>query len=137
MEFRPATPADAAALAAMNGQLIHDEGHRNPMSLAELEARMSGWLAGEYQAVVFHTPSGPAGYALYRHEPEYVYLRQFFVHPECRRTGIGRAAITWLREHCWKGTRVRVEVLVGNDPGLAFWRAVGFRDYCLALEFTC
>jgi hypothetical protein len=29
---------------------------------------------------------------------------------------------------------VRVEVLVGNADGLAFWRAVGFRDYALTLE---
>jgi hypothetical protein len=29
---------------------------------------------------------------------------------------------------------VRVEVLVGNAVGVAFWRSVGFRDYCLTLE---
>ena len=45
MEYRPATPADAPALAAMNAQLIRDEGHRNRMTVAELEGRMAGWLA--------------------------------------------------------------------------------------------
>ena len=51
-----------------------------------------------------------------------------------RRRGVGRAAIGWLWQHVWGGRRVRVDVLVGNAVGVAFWRAVGFRDYCLTLE---
>ena len=38
MEYRFATAADAPVLAVMNQQLIRDEGHRNPMTLPELEA---------------------------------------------------------------------------------------------------
>lgn len=34
-------------------QLIQDEGHRNRMTVAELEQRMRGWIAGEYRAVIF------------------------------------------------------------------------------------
>ena len=136
MEFRTATVADAVALARMNWQLIRDEGHRNEMSLTELEARMAGWLEGEYTAVVFAESGQLVGYALYRQEPEHVYLRQFFVEPEYRRRGLGRAAIEWLHENAWNGGRVRLDVLVGNAVGLAFWRAVGFRDYCLILELT-
>jgi GNAT superfamily N-acetyltransferase len=134
MEYRTATVADAAALAVMNHQLIRDEGHRNRMTVAELEARMAGWLGGEYEAVLVEPAGEPAGYALFRRDPEFVYLRQFFIRPEHRRRGVGRAALTWLRRHAWAGRRVRVEVLVGNAVGLAFWRAVGFRDYCLTLE---
>ena len=40
MHLRRATLADAALLAELNRQLIRDEGHRNSMSLAELETRM-------------------------------------------------------------------------------------------------
>jgi len=122
-------------LAELNGQLIRDEGHRNPMTLAELEARMRGWLTGEYEAVLFLQQGQAAGYALFRREPEHVYLRQFFVRPEFRRQGIGRAALGWLREHAWAdASRVRLDVLIGNAAGIAFWRAVGFRDYCLTME---
>jgi GNAT superfamily N-acetyltransferase len=135
LEYRQATLADAPALAAMNWQLIRDEGHRNPMTVGELEARMAGWLSGEYEAVLFGQTGSSAGYALCRREPEYIYLRQFFVRPEFRRRGIGRAAIGWLRQNAWRGaSRIRLEVLVGNAAGLAFWRAVGFRDYCVTLE---
>ncbi len=136
MEFRVATLADAATLAALNQQLIRDEGHRNRMTLPELEQRMTGWLASEYQAVLFVAGERVVGYALFRFDPEFVYLRQFFVCAEDRRLGVGRAAIAWLREHAWRGAeRVRLDVLVGNQTGIAFWRAVGFQDYCLTLEW--
>jgi hypothetical protein len=46
MNYRQATLADAAVLAAMNWQLIRDECHRNPMTAEQLANRMSGWLAG-------------------------------------------------------------------------------------------
>jgi GNAT superfamily N-acetyltransferase len=135
MKFRAATLADAPTLAELNRQLIRDEGHRNRMTLPELEERMARWLAGEYRAVLFLDGGRVVGYALFRFDPEFVYLRQFFVRPEDRRRGVGRAAIAWLRENAWRGAgRVRLDVLVGNHTGIAFWRAVGFRDYCLTLE---
>jgi GNAT superfamily N-acetyltransferase len=135
VEYRSATPADAATLAAMNHQLIRDEGHRNAMTVAELQARMAGWLDGGYQAILFEEAGRAVGYALYRREPDYIYLRQIFVRQDCRRRGVGRAALDWLQRNAWAGQRrVRVEVLIGNAAGLAFWRAVGFRDYCLILE---
>jgi hypothetical protein len=38
------------------------------------------------------------------------------------------------RMAAWLGGGYRGEVLVGNTAGVAFWRAVGFRDYCVTLE---
>ena len=135
MHCRFATIQDAAALAKLNHALIRDEGHRNPMSVAELETRMAGWLGGEYQAVLFEDAGQPIGYALFRQEEEHVYLRQFLVTGPYRRRGVGRAAVGWLRERAWgMHGRVRLDVLVGNAIGIAFWRAVGFQDYCLTLE---
>ncbi|MCB0015402.1 MAG: hypothetical protein KDE34_25980, partial [Anaerolineales bacterium] len=77
LQWRSPTPADIPLLAAMNQQLIRAEGHRNPMTLAQLEERMAGFLAGAYQAAIF-VAEGPVGYALWRPEPDHVYLRQFF-----------------------------------------------------------
>lgn len=137
MDYRFATIEDAATLAALNQALIRDEGHRNPMSLGELEVRMAEWLAGEYRTVLFEESGQAAGYALFRRDIEYVYLRQFYVCPEHRGKGVGRTAIAWLRQHAWDGeNRVRVEVLVGNTAGIAFWRATGFQDYCLTMEWS-
>jgi ribosomal protein S18 acetylase RimI-like enzyme len=134
--FRHATPADATPLAEMNHRLIRDEGHRNRMTVPELRERMEGWLRGEYSATVFEVAGVAAGYALFRRESEFVYLRQFYVAPEHRRRGIGRAALAWLRADAWRDApRIRLDVLVNNPAGIAFWRAVGFRDYCLTMEW--
>lgn len=135
VDCRIATAADVPLLARMNQQLICDEKHRNRMTLPQLQERMAGFLAGEYEAVLFEDTGQVCGHALYRREPEFVYLRQFYVEAARRRHGVGRAAIAWLMANRWSDApRVRVEVLVGNAAGLAFWRATGFTDYCLTLE---
>ena len=134
MRYRFATAADANLLAAMNHRLIRDEGHRNTMPVAELETRMRG-LDGEYQAVLFEDEQGTAGYALFKREPDWIYLRQFYVQPERRRSGIGTAAMNWLLGNVWKDApRIRLDVLVGNSEGIEFWRSLGFADYCVTME---
>ena len=45
---------------------------------------MRGWLAMEYQAVVFEEAATPVAYALFRQTPEWIHLRQFFVARDCR-----------------------------------------------------
>jgi ribosomal protein S18 acetylase RimI-like enzyme len=135
VEYRFATEEDVPALARMNHELIRDEGHRNPMSLVELEDRMADWIDDDHEAVVFIRDGVEVGYALYRFEPDWVYVRQFYVDPKCRRSGVGRAALAWLRKHPWQNElRVRLEVLVGNTMGIAFWRSCGFSDYALTME---
>ena len=51
LEFRYAADSDVPWLAKMNQELIQDEGHRNKMTLPELEQRMSDFLKNEYDAV--------------------------------------------------------------------------------------
>ena len=79
MKFRHATSVDCAMLAELNQLLIRDEGHRNKMTVPELEQRMKGWLASEYAAVLFENDGEVVAYALYREQPEEIYLRQLFV----------------------------------------------------------
>lgn len=135
LHCRFATAEDAAVLASLNAQLIRDEGHRNPMSVAELESRMAAWLRGEYRAALFESRQQIVGYALFRREPEYIYLRQFFVTPAVRRSGAGRAGLAWLWKNAWcDARRLRIDVLSGNTGAQAFWRAVGFQDHCVTME---
>jgi ribosomal protein S18 acetylase RimI-like enzyme len=138
MNFRLALAADAPKLASMNRQLIEDEGHRNPMTIAELEHRMHHWLlTGEYQAAVIEKngAAAPLGYMLFRRDQDYAYLRQLFVDRGHRRRGIGTQAIDWLRENICRGMRLRIEVLVCNRGALEFYRSIGFTDYFLTMEF--
>lgn len=120
----------------MNQQLIRDEGHRNQMSLAQLEERMSIWLHGEYRAFIFIKEQAPVGYALFRSDPEWVYIRQLFVLPEFRRQGIAQTAVEWPRSNIWQNDkRLRIEVLIHNKVAISFWREVDFKDYALTMEY--
>ena len=135
LSHRSARTADAAMLGQMNQQLIEDEGHRNRMSVPELERRMRAMLEGDYTATLFEVGAQVVGYALWREESEWVYLRQFFVARDFRRRSVGRQAIRVLSDQVWPShTRVRVDVLIGNQPALEFWRGVGFQDYLITLE---
>ena len=136
MHYRFATVTDARFLAELNHQLIRDEGHRNPMHVDQLEHRMRGWLSsGEYRAVIFTQEDTPVAYALYREDPDEIYLRQFFVVRTRGRHGIGRSAMQSLLSAIWPHTKRRtVSVLVHNTSGVAFWRAMGYQDYALTLE---
>jgi len=136
LSWRPASEADVGLLSEWNHQLIRDEGHRNPMTVPELAQRMRGWLAGEYEAVIF-SEEAPCAYALFRRGPGHVHLRQLFVRRDRRRLGVGRAAFGILRGEVWPRTaRLTVDALCANKSAIAFWRSVGYRDYCLTLEIA-
>jgi predicted GNAT family acetyltransferase len=136
MQWRLATGEDARLLAELNHQLIADEGHRNPMSVAELEQRMRVWLSSEYQAVLFHEKANILAYALFREdESGRTHLRQFFVARHLRRRGIGRDAFRLLRTEVLPiDRRIVLEVLTANAVARSFWTAHGFRDYATTFE---
>lgn len=71
LSIRAAVDSDLQILAQMNKRLIEDEGHRKPMSVSELEARMRGWLEGNWRADLFSQQSTQGdstivGYAVYQ-----------------------------------------------------------------------
>ena len=133
--FRAATLDDCGLLAELNHQLIRDEGHRNPMTVPQLEQRMRGFIQSAYRGIIFESNNEVVAYALYLEQPEEIYLRQLFVVRHRRRQGIGRRAMGLMRSQVWpKNKRLTVEVLVANQAAIAFWRAVGYTDYALKLE---
>lgn len=135
LTYREANLDDIGLLAEWNHQLIRDEGHRNPMSQPQLAARMRSWLV-DYQATIFHLEETPVAYALFREQPDEVYLRQFYVTRNFRRQGLGRKAVSLLRQMWPTGKRLTVDVLITNAVAVKFWRRVGYSDYSLTLEIT-
>ena len=97
---------------------------------------MRRWLASEYRAVIFELASEPVAYALYRPSDNGgVHLRQFFVVRSHRRKGLGRRAIALFRRQVVPmGGTLTLEVLVQNQVGLAFWRALGFREHAISFR---
>ncbi len=134
LRFRPATLADTDLLGRLNHQLIKDEGHRNPMNLAELTERMRAWLAGDgYEALLGYDGDEAVAYVLWRDQPDSVYLRQIFVQRDYRRQGTARHLMLTLFQR-WPDKRLTVDVLAGNARALAFWRRMGYQDYAVMLE---
>ena len=135
MKHRIATREDIADLARLNHQLIVDEGHRNTMNESELSERMERWIGGDYTASLFEDEATVVAYALYREDPDEIYLRQFFVSRRLRRSGIGRDCMDILFREVWPAEKkITLDVLVHNEAAIAFWREMGFTDYCITME---
>lgn len=134
--YRLANTNDAVLLAPLNAQLIREEGRRDALTEPELKKRMETWLSKDHQAVVFESGLDVVGYALYRFDSESVFLKHLFVSSEHQREGIAQNALDWMKSHVWKDkSRIRIEVLTANKRAIAFWKTVGFEDYCLSMEF--
>jgi GNAT superfamily N-acetyltransferase len=96
---------------------------------------MAEWFAEGYRAVIFEMDRQIAGYALFTKTPEHIYLKHFFIEAEHRRQGTGRTAMQWLMKNAWDGeSRIRLDVLSGNERGFAFWKSLGFESYCITME---
>ena len=135
MEYHIATESDLDLLAQGNRELIQDEGHRSQMTVPQRRDRMRQWLSGNYTAIIFDRDETSVAYALFREDEGEIYLRQLFVKRDRRRQGIGKEAVRLLKEEIWtKSKRLTVDVLSHNKSGIAFWRSVGYKDYCLTLE---
>lgn len=144
MDFtlRAATLDDVALLAAMNHQLILDEGSQNTMTPEELEARMRDWLSTDRKAVLVVRGDEVIGYLLYRVlRDEYfpykdsLYVRQYFIAPSYRRRGIGQIAFERItQEHFPADYAVMLDVLETNPEGKAFWLKLGFQVYNTTLR---
>jgi len=127
MTFRHATSADYALLADLNHQLIRDEGHRNRMTVPELDQRMRGWLSSEYAAAIFEDGKEVVAYALYREQAE----ESICGSSSSCATGGGKASAVRLRDSAYQSLgpaeAAHGDVLVQNAAAIAFWRAVGYR----------
>ena len=141
IRLRMATIADVPLLASMNKRLIVDEQSPNPMSVAELEERLTGWLTADWQAALIQQNEQTVGYILSQiQRDEYVpsqtslYVRQFFIEREYRRRGIGQKSFgQFLGQHAGGTSSVVLDVLESNIPARGFWEALGFRPYCTTM----
>jgi len=142
LHLRPANETDLPLLAQMNKRLIEDEGHPNPMTVAELQERMTSFLHGDWHIRLVIAGDAPAGYALYQlqsdpffPEIEVVYVRQFYIERDHRQPGLGTRAFHLLMQTCFPpGCRIKLEVMAGNAAGQAFWSKLGFEPYYISLR---
>lgn len=93
-----------------------------------LVAERDGTVLG-FAAAVRHAPA-----PIFSYVPEAI-LEELYVQPEARRQGVGQALYEAMRGWAseWGAQRVRLNVLVGNGAGRAFWNGLGFTDFSLSM----
>jgi len=133
LKIKKATLEDLDILAVMNKQLIEDEQHDNSMDLEALKERMKEFLLHEYEAYLFQTTGVITGYALVNQEREPVYLRQFFICRDRRRSGLGKACFQLLLTEL-DVEQLDVEVMYWNEMGYKFWKSLGFEERSVYLR---
>ena len=136
MILRPATPSDVPVLVG----LIHDLARyeREPEAVEVDAALLEGVLFAE-APVAFATVADDAGDVLGMtiHFLNFstwtgrvgIYLEDFFVRPEHRGRGVGRALLAGLARtaHDRGYARIDWSVLDWNEPALRFYRSIGAR----------
>ena len=110
-------------------QAIHDEARRRELALAGLEAAFLPLAVAaereglfDYQLAVAELDGAVAGFVAYTEEE----LAWLYVDQAMGRRGVGRALARHALERA--GRPMSVEVLQGNEPALALYRSLGFRD---------
>jgi GNAT superfamily N-acetyltransferase len=142
LAIRPATDTDIPLLGQMNRHLFEDAGSHNPMSVAELQERMTHWLrSDDWHIATFAENDATVGYAVFQIRPdsydpavEFAYVRQFYIEREWRRKGFGRAAFDLLtRTHFRPPCKVVIDALATDPNATAFWAALGFAPYSITM----
>lgn len=134
MIIKKCTLEDISRLAVMNKQLIEDEKSDNPMSIQELEDRMTGFLNTEYDAYFFMVDDDIVGYALVKNSCRPLYLRQFLIDREYRKHHYGTEAFNSLIKYL-EVKSIDIEVLSWNEAGNRFWESCGFKDISRYMRF--
>ncbi|MFM0305228.1 GntR family transcriptional regulator [Paraburkholderia sediminicola] len=143
LKLRAHQREDLPLLARMNRELADDEGHRNPMSVAQLEERFTRFIDQEGWSVdLFTLDDEVIGYATHRYEPNpaepcgrHIYLRHFYIVRHRRRGGTGHVAFDELvRERFRPGERIFLEAIENNPGGKIFWLRTGFTAYGTIME---
>ncbi|MGN0970947.1 MAG: GNAT family N-acetyltransferase [Aristaeellaceae bacterium] len=113
------------ALADRAGELIR----REDAGIAVCERE--GVIEGFASILYVDKPASP-----YRHPQHFLHIEEFGVDEACRRKGVGRELMDWIRrEATEKGfPRIELDMWTFNEGALAFYEAVGFKVYRKYME---
>lgn len=133
IQLRAAIPADCDLLAAMNRELLVDEGSPDALPQSQLVERMRRWLREDWRAVLILVNKVAIGYILFQErahkQPTEIYIRHFYIRSMFRGKGIGQAAFTLIQsEHFPAGATLALDVLASNPGARRFWERLGFQS---------
>jgi GNAT superfamily N-acetyltransferase len=134
--IRIATPEDAPELARLNAAF---NGVQEPPE--PLAARLADPKCVE-TPIIAQVEGRAVGFACLRlvpalcYDSTYAELTELFVEKACRRQGVGRALVAYAERLAREGGARELVLLTGfgNAQGQAFYRALGYADWELAMR---
>ena len=124
--IRLATPADAAAIAALSRAEIE---HGLPWTWREPRVRRA--IADpEVNVIAVGAPGAPAAFGLMYYADDDAHLLLFAVHRAQQRRGVGSAMLRWLEDaaRAAGATRIRVEARMDNVAARSFYNEHGYQE---------
>jgi ribosomal-protein-alanine acetyltransferase len=121
--IRPATPDDAAVIAAIEAEVFGDTAWSTALVDLELTAPGRVVVAAEQDDAL-------VGYASAAVIADVADLTRIAVRPQARRTGVARDLLDALLEQAAEhgAERMMLEVADTNEPALGFYAASGFTE---------
>lgn len=126
LTLRLATHADATQIAAMSRIFVED-GLRWTWRPAKVEAQIA---KRDTTVLVALDGRHMAGFAIMHFDDDAAHLNLLTVHPEYRRTGVGRRLLRWLEKSARTAGifSVALEVREKNHEARCFYQALGYRE---------
>jgi 8-oxo-dGTP pyrophosphatase MutT (NUDIX family) len=135
LSYTHAQDEDVPMLEKLNADLLQAQNVESGMTLDALEVRMREFLAAEYQAVLFVFREKVVGYALFKLEPKFAFVRHIYVDTSVAKKVRVDTAFQLLRKGEFEDyASVRLDVPEGNKESLKIWESIGFRPRSVRLE---
>jgi len=135
LTYERADESDLPTLGSFNAALLDEQRIVVDLEPAELENRLSGYLADGYQAVLFKWDGRPVGYCLYRLYPKYAYVRHLYVDESVSKKLSIADAFSLLRNSEFSDyASIRHDVPDSAKERLHVWESMGFRPRSVRVE---
>lgn len=135
LSYTRAQDSDVPMLAKLNADLLQAQNVESGMTLDALEVRMREFLAAEYQAVLFVYHEKVVGYALFKLEPKFAFIRHIYVDTSAgKKVRVDTAFQSLRKGELQAYASIRLDVPEGNKESLQLWESMGFQPRSVRLE---
>jgi RimJ/RimL family protein N-acetyltransferase len=121
-------------LVEMNKKLVNDENYDRPLSHEKLVERWHSFFSDKYRIYIFEKDSKIVGYCVIHDDQDPKYIRHFYIKDEFRGKNLGRTAFELLLKEL-NVSEIDLDVMHWNKDGIAFWKALGFKERYLGMTF--
>jgi ribosomal protein S18 acetylase RimI-like enzyme len=129
ISIRRATPADAAAIAALTdaayAKYVPRMGRKpQPMTVDYHQ------MVAAHPVWVLHVEQALAGVLVLEHEPDTLLIYSVAIHPDCQRRGFGRRLLAWAEQEAQQAgySNIRLYTNALMDENIALYKSLGYHE---------